>query len=358
MPIEANEEVVTSGLKDALDGTYPAARGDNTLKSAQADNTRILLDRKDVFQTLIENWKRTSNPVGMKAEELVAWSKGLGLSSESDTILYTGGLYQMIPFINAFVAGVERLESTSVGGAGFKVFRALSSLGFDVSSAYAALTAGDKERFNRIVANVVTLLDRSGVAVGYLGHDELYSGILFHDLGMDSVFEEQGRAVYGKFKEHGVKRVITMDPHSTMALKQLYPQFIESFDIEVRHYMEVVDPGIAVTKGSLKGQKFALHDPCVLARKLDLWRNYRALLDQAGADVVEPIRSRSMTFCCGGPIENIAPKVSSEITVKRAMELKQAAEAALVACPICLANFTRVERKTGLATFDVLEVLR
>jgi hypothetical protein len=85
-----------------------------------------LLDRKDVFNTLIDNWKKTTNPVGLKTAEFTAWSEGLNLPSDTGTILYTGGLYQMVPFINAFVAGLDRLESTSVGGAGFKVFRSLS----------------------------------------------------------------------------------------------------------------------------------------------------------------------------------------------------------------------------------------
>ncbi len=318
----------------------------------------ILLDRKDVFNTLIDNWKKTTNPVGLKTSEFTAWSEGLNLPTDTGTIIYTGGLYQMVPFINAFVAGLDRLESSSVGGAGFRVFRALSSIGLDVTSAYAALTAGDKKRFSQIITNVVFLLKRSGVEVSYLGSDELYSGVLFHDMGIDWVFEEQAREVYARFKKHGVKKVITMDPHSTVALKLLYPEIIKGYDIEVKHYLEVVDPAVAVSKDSLEGQKFTIHDPCLLARKLGLWKNSRAMLEQAGAEVAEPVRTRNFTFCCGGPIENIAPKVSNEITIKRAAELKQMADKAILACPICLANFTRVEAKTGLQTLDLLEVLR
>jgi Fe-S oxidoreductase len=317
-----------------------------------------LLDRKDVFNTLIDNWKKTTNPVGLKASELTAWSEGLKFSPDTQTILYTGGLYQMIPFINAFVAGLDRLESSAAGGAGFRVFRALSSIGLDVSSAYAALTAGDKKRFNQIIANVVALLKRGNIDVGYLGADELYSGVLFHDMGMEWIFEEQARAVYEMFRKHGVKKVITMDPHSTVALKLLYPEIIQGYDVEVHHYMEVVNPELAVTKDSLKGQKFTIHDPCLLARKLGLWKNSRALLQQAGAEIAEPTRTKNFTFCCGGPIENIAPKISNEITIKRAAELKQQADKAILACPICLANFTRVEAKTGLQVVDILEVLR
>jgi Fe-S oxidoreductase len=317
-----------------------------------------LLDRKDVFSTLIDNWKKTANPVGLKAAEFTAWAEGLNLHEDTGTIIYTGGLYQMVPFVNAFVTGFDRLESTSVGGAGFKVFRALSSMGFDVTSAYAALTAGDKKRFGQIIVNVVSLLRKSGIEVSYLGTDELYSGVLFHDLGIDWIFEEQAREVCKRFRKHNVKKVITMDPHSTVALKILYPDVIEGYDIEVKHYLEVVDPAAAVTRDSLKGQKFTIHDPCLLARKLGLWRNSRALLSQAGAEIAEPVRSRNFTFCCGGPIENIAPKVSNEITIKRAAELRQMADKAILACPICLANFTRVEPKTGLQTVDLLEVIR
>jgi Fe-S oxidoreductase len=317
-----------------------------------------LLDRKDIFATLTENWRRAGNPVGMKADDLTAWASGLKFEEGSDTIIYTGGLYQMVPFINAFVAGVERLEESGIGGAGFRVFRALSSIGLDVSSAYAALTAGDKKRFNDIVVRVVDLLSRSGVEVGYLGKDELYSGILFHDLGMDSIFEEQARAVSAKFREHHVRRAITIDPHSTVALKLLYPKVLDDFDVEVKHYMEVLDPSKAVAEGHLQGKKYAIHDPCLLARKLGLHESFRAILRRAGAEVAEPTRSGRMTFCCGGPLENIAPKVSSEIVVRRAAELRQLAETAVVACPICLANFSRVEEKTGLAALDVLEALR
>ena len=59
---------------------------------------------------------------------------------------------------------------------------------------------------------------------------DFYSGILLYDLGDQEGFAAHARFVARTLKLHGVKKIITVDPHTTYALKELYPKYTgESF---------------------------------------------------------------------------------------------------------------------------------
>ena len=67
-------------------------------------------------------------------------------------------------------------------------------------------------------------------------------------------------------KEAGVQKIITVDPHTTYALKVLYPQYAgEQF--EVRTYFELANVSSSRWAGPV-----TLHDPCFYGRYLELSR--------------------------------------------------------------------------------------
>ena len=62
---------------------------------------------------------------------------------------------------------------------------------------------------------------------------DFYSGILLYDLGDQEGFEAHARFVARTLKLHGVKKIITVDPHTTYALKELYPKYTgETFEVQ------------------------------------------------------------------------------------------------------------------------------
>ena len=70
---------------------------------------------------------------------------------------------------------------------------------------------------------------------------DFYSGILLYDLGDQEGFEEHARFVAKTLKLHGVDKIITVDPHTTYALKELYPKYT-GVSFEVQPYFTLLRP--------------------------------------------------------------------------------------------------------------------
>jgi len=54
-----------------------------------------------------------------------------------------------------------------------------------------------------------------------------------HPDGVDDVFIAHAHIVYDRLKEHGVRRVITVDPHTTNMLRTVYAEVIDNYNPEV-----------------------------------------------------------------------------------------------------------------------------
>ncbi|MEM0118544.1 MAG: (Fe-S)-binding protein [Conexivisphaerales archaeon] len=318
------------------------------------------ISRVQLFRVMVDNQEKFGNPMGISSKRMVEWADDIPFtsSSSSSTYIYTGGLYQMMPKAERFVELMKRAEESS--GLSF----ALRFLGGSAASTLASKLIGvDHDKFERskaIIRNASRLLRKSGIEHSYLGRDEPYTGILFYELGMEEYFIDVARKAAKLFREKGVKKLITIDPHSTYALRELYPDFLDSFDVEVLHYLEVAKPS---RNDTWKG-KATVHDPCILSRRLKLSSNYREFLEALGIEYTEPARSGRMTFCCGGPIESIAPAVSTKISELRCSQLAEKGDKAVVACPICLSNLGRCgySRDRGgsnarIEVFDALELV-
>jgi Fe-S oxidoreductase len=308
---------------------------------------------------MVSNQRRAGNPLGLDQSKLTSWSRGLTFDGSSGAYLYTGGLYQMAPYIDSFVGALDRLEGGRGGSALMGLVGALGRLGVNVSSIYSSITSKDTSRYDNIIRRLHGLLLRQGLTLGYLGADEPYSGVIFYDLGFDSEFTVVAEKCARTLRDKGVKKLVTVDPHSTVVLRDVYPKYVDGFDVEVTHYLDVVDAD-RVRRSHHGVQVFAVHDPCLLARNLGLSDKYRALAENTGAKIVVPPQSGRMTHCCGGPIENIAPRVSGAIAETRCRQLGSLSDNVLVGCPLCLGNLGRACSKVGSArgnVFDVLEVV-
>jgi Fe-S oxidoreductase len=178
------------------------------------------------------------------------------------------------------------------------------------------------------------------VEFGYLYGDELYSGALIYDLGVDDVFEAHARRVYDTFKKHGVKNVITVDPHTTNMLRSVYPSLIKGYDLKIQSYLEVlVEAGLRPVREL--GIEVVLHDSCVYARGEKMLDPQRTLLANAGCVVREPGSTGKFTQCCGGPAESLFPQKAKKLAGQRVQQLQEAGEHCITMCPICLVNLQK-----------------
>jgi len=302
---------------------------------------------------LIDNVRRYKFPLPIEAKVLTSWANELKIPRDKEVILYTGGLYQLIPYVESTVNYLEGLEGRRGVGIAVKIGKALGKV-IDFTKIVAKPSKDVIRRQEDILKAIAKALGKINIDFGYLYEEEPYSGILLHDLGMRDEFEKHARFVVNLFKEKGIKKVITIDPHSTYALKHLYPKFLGAIDFDVISYIEIL--ARSNFEGKCRDLTYVIHDSCIYARYENLIDELRSVIDALGVRYIEPENSRELTYCCGGPIEMLSPRLAKKIAERRTNELKKYGKKVVVACPICYVNLKRTA-KGELEIHDLSEII-
>lgn len=292
----------------------------------------------DTVGILADNLRIRKSVLPVPAKSTVAWAKGLGLAMGGETILYTGRMYQLIPYIEALNKVQEKIEDSWIAEL-IKFGRVINRL-INISALMALPSKSMRESCGRILVNIARLLRKAGVEFGYLYEEDLYAGALVYDLGADDVLEAHARRVVDIFKKYRVKKVITVDPHTTHMLRSVYPILIRGYDLQVKSYLEVLAERDLKPRRELRLEA-AIHDSCLYARHENVLQEQRTLLDKAGIDLREPVDSGKFTFCCGGPAESLFPRKAKENAKKRVDQIKKVSFRAVTMCPICLVNLQK-----------------
>jgi len=268
------------------------------------------------------------------------WARGLNIPRGGETVLYTGQMYQLIPSIQAMAASLARFEDSWVTKF-FGLGRAINKV-FNVSRFLARPPRREQDKYDNMIRNIALLLQASSVEFGYLYEEDLYAGALAYDEGLDEVFAKQARLVAGILKQRGVKRVITVDPHTTDMLRTAYPKVVDNFDVQVKSYLEVVAEQAPEVLQKANGE-VVIHDSCVYARYEDVIDQPRELLEKAGYSIKE--------------IEALFPSKAHEIAVERVQQLAAAGCPVVTMCPLCLVNLKSASGKDGPEIRDISEHL-
>jgi len=297
----------------------------------------------DTIGILADNLRLRQSVLPIAARDATRWARGLNLPRGGKTVLYTGLMFQLIPYIEEMSRVEEKLGDSWL--AGFTRVGRMVNRVVNISTFMARPSAQVRAAYDEILVDVAGLLKQAGVDYGYLYEDELYSGALIHDLGMDEVLAEHARKVHAVLKKHGVENVITIDPHTTNMLRSVYPTVIEGYDLRVRSYLEVLAERGMKPNRSLTGE-VVIHDSCVFARYENVIDQPRALLSGAGLTVREPEDAGRYTWCCGGPVESLYPKKARGNAEKRVEQLRQEAQVGVTMCPICYVNLQKAAGET------------
>ena len=292
-----------------------------------------------VLGILSDNLRKRGSVLPLSKSGATSWAKGLNIPRGGNTVLYTGLMYQLIPSIDALASQMALFQDSTITQF-FGLGRFVNQ--FINLSSIMALTASKemKQENNQVLRNIAGMLKKAGVEFGYLYDRELYSGALVYDGGMDESFGVHARRVFELFRKNGVHCVITVDPHTTSILRDIYPKFIENFDLEVKNYLEVLAE-IDLPVMQLQVKELVIHDSCVYARYERMIEQPRQLLTNAGVTAKEPELAGRSTYCCGGPIESLFPSKSHEIAASRVSQLKKNGENIVTMCPICLVNLRK-----------------
>jgi Fe-S oxidoreductase len=308
----------------------------------------------NVLGILADNLDKRKGVVPLSSKKAAAWAEGLDVPFGGDTIIFTGQMYQLIPSINSMANWMAKFEDSPITRL-FGVGRAVNKV-LDLSYFMAIGSGREQKVYNGLLRNIARLLSTAGVEFGYLYEQELYSGALLFDEGVDDVFAEQAHRVYRAFKENGVKQAITVDPHTTNMLRSVYPEIISGYDIKVKSYLELL---VECDLDFMKQLEVdvVIHDPCVYARYEDIIGEPRHLLKDAGATIHEPELSGKLTHCCGGPLESLFPGKAHAIATQRVEQLVSCGVRVATMCPICLANLKRAATGMTLEVKDISEYL-
>ncbi len=291
---------------------------------------------------LSQNLRYRAHVFPLPARSLVSWAEGLGLARGGKTILYTGHLYQLLPYLRV----LREREQGLVRGKDW-LSRLAPVLNPWINVSRLAILGREERRlqeyYTGVLRGVVKLLRKCGVEPGYLYEKEYYPGTLAYDLGLEGVFELQARRVVRAFREAGVRTIITVDPHSTALLREVYPQLFPDWDFEVRSYLEILFHQSRHLP--LRGEEgvYLWHDSCVYVRYLGVVEEPREILKRAGLEIREPRFSREITRCCGGPAETLFPEKAGELARARMEELSTLGPGTVITlCPICHFNLRAV----------------
>jgi Fe-S oxidoreductase len=296
------------------------------------------------------------------------WASGLGLSSQKKTLFFAGCGYQFLGGAEATLSAVRALDKRglpwerTVGMTSF-----LNKLGINLGELYGKLAHRSRLSDNplRSAIEVLQGMDR---AVGYLAEEEPCCAAPLYYAGFQEEFGDRAGETQRQLQERGIKRVISMVPSCTYALRELFPRFLKGWEVEVNHFLEVVWERIK------QGMQFRLpleitvtyHDPCVLSRYLGLIEEPREILRSIeGVEFADVERNKGeWSTCCGGGggFEVIFPEVSHILAVNRVKELLATGASVIVtSCPGCLIQLregVKELKAEGVQIMDMAQLLR
>jgi Fe-S oxidoreductase len=157
---------------------------------------------------------------------------------------------------------------------------------------------------------------------------------------------------FESFKKNGIKTIITTCGGCIYAFNNIYPKYIDDWDIKVKHIVQIVNELYEQKKLKFKNhnQKITYHDPCRVGRKLinnEIYDEPRILLRETSEELVEISHGREFTTCCGAGsgIRGVDSSITIRIGQKIFDDLKN--DMIISSCPLCIFNFRYVNYKTN-----------
>lgn len=168
-----------------------------------------------------------------------------------------------------------------------------------------------------------------------------------------------------------IKAVVCECPECTYMLGEKYKELGYDLELPVLHVSEwfssLLSEGALQLKNGEKEAFFAnhlpisFHDPCVLARKLEVLDEPRELLKEMFPDSLREIPcSRELTHCCGyGGLVNVAnSEIANEMAQNRLVEFEKGKIKTIVtSCPTCYYSFMKNNTELQFEIFDIVELI-
>lgn len=312
-----------------------------------------------VLEILRDNIVEHSNPLALKSKELSTWAKGLNLPEKGEILFYTGGEYQLLPYIDSLVKTLTYVDSSSNMFSWLMEARKIVNMtGINAEKIYASILAKDKERYFSINYKAVKILQKLGYVLCYDSNNELYSGALLYELGFRKELKQYAGRVAKSIENTGAKIIVCLSPHAAEMFKLVLPKMTDFPQVEVKTFIEMVWEKRDLLPKIDYDQPVVIHDSCRMARELGISDEIRDILTSVEVSYVEPIRNKEWTTCCGGPSKMLFPEISKTVAERRIVELSDTgSQKALISCPYCLSALQSGIKSENLVLDDIVEFL-
>lgn len=163
----------------------------------------------------------------------------------------------------------------------------------------------------------------------------------------EKIFNEN----YERFKEQGIKKIIVTCAGCLYAFNNVYPEYIDNFDIEIKHITQIINELREEDKLSFEKideNSILYFDSCRMGRKIknmDIYEEPRQLLGEC-SEVKELKKNRKYSPCCGAG--SGLRGVEKELTIGIGSAILDEAEPEKIVapCPLCVFNLRYVNFKS------------
>jgi len=219
------------------------------------------------------------------------------------------------------------------------------------------------ERAKKITRSFIEILNTANVSFGVLGTEESDSGDVAKRAGNEFLFQMQAMINIEILNAYNVRRIVTTCPHDYNTIKNEYKSL--GGEYEVLHHTEFITELVNDSKISIdinmKGIKATYHDPCYLGRSNGVFEEPRNLIKKTGLDLVEMVRSKKRSFCCGAGGAQMfkePEKGIEDININRTNEaLETDAKVIITSCPFCNTMMTDGVKNLSEGSSDVLDIV-
>jgi Fe-S oxidoreductase len=214
---------------------------------------------------------------------------------------------------------------------------------------------GYDPRGREIIAAFSQVMTHLGTSFGVL-RKERCTGDPARRLGNDLLFQQLAEQNLETLSEAKVPRIVSICPHCVRTISTDWKEHGQAPPIE--HHTEFLTRHRSQLPSSPTTQKIVYHDPCYLGRYRDVYDPPRQTIAASG-QLIDPLRSRERSFCCGagGGLAFLGEESGTRVSHNRAKELVDTgADVVASACPFCNTMFRDALPAVSSAPPQLLDV--
>jgi heterodisulfide reductase subunit D len=233
-------------------------------------------------------------------------------------------------------------------------------------SAFFFIGCTSAYRLNFLSKSFLEIANKTGIDLS-ISPEEWCCGSINLRTGVEKLFQDLAHHNFEVFKKMEVDKIVTTCAGCYKTLKIDYPKYINEWDFDVLHALEMIDQGIQSEKIKIMNKIEGIityHDPCHLGRHAGIFEAPRNVINAIRKDeFVEMRRKRKYSYCCGagGGVKSAFPDLALEIAMDRVNEaIETGATYLTTACPFCVNNLKEAseELNSDIKVVDLLELVK